>query len=190
MIRRHHGVDIPVEIYHGVPKGWYAHEIVAQHKALGGAFSIETAEPREPGAPGWMPERKAWLYYRSTMYRIADGVRAGDAACAELAIRYIELNYIGSYSGFIRVKLARSLVNAPLDTQQKRRLNDHFYELVITRNYSEEFSNYIRVWRKIITDKMLVDLKSYGDKKQRSGENKVAKSQGKLAELIAKLERP
>jgi hypothetical protein len=183
MIRRHHGVDIPVEIYHGVPKGWYAHEIVAQHIALRGTFSIETPEPREPGAPSWMPERKAWLYYRATMYRLADGVRAGDAACAELAIRYIELNYIGSYSGFIRSKLARSLVNAALDARQKRRLNDHFYELVVTSRYSEEFANYIRVWRRTITDKMLTDLKSHGD-------NKAKNSQVKLAELIAKLERP
>ena len=181
MVWRHHGVDIPLEIYHGVPKGWYAHDIVAVHKQMRGTYNISGADAAEPGAPGWLPERKAWLDYRETMYRVADGVRAGDAACLEIAIRYIELNYIGSYSGFIRAKLARRLVNAAFDERQKRRLNDHFFQLVTTSNYSEEFAGYKRIWRKIITNDVRQKLKTHR-------ETKVIKSQSKLDELIKSLE--
>ena len=188
MIWRHHGVDIPIEVYHGVPQGWYAHEIVAAHKQLRGTFEVAGPEAIEPGAPSWMPERKAWLQYRATLKRVADGVRAGDAACVELAIRFIELNYIGSYSGFIRSKLARSLAKATFDARQKRRLNDHFLELVMTSNYSREFGGYIRLWKKIITDDVLVTLKRYGETKQPSRSNTVAKSLAKFQDLISALE--
>lgn len=189
MIRRHHGEEIPIEIYHGVPKGWAAREIVAAHAGMRGTFSIEGPEATEPGAPSWMPERYEWLQYRATLYRVADGVRAGDTACVELAIRYIELGYIGSYSGYIRAKLARRLVAAAIDERQKVRLNDHFFRLVTSRNYSEEFSQYVRLWKNILTDGMLAKLRSYGATQQRPDDNTHATPRPRLQDLITRLER-
>ena len=75
MVWRYHGKQIPLEIYHGVPEGWYAHEIIAEHSRLGGVFPISGPVATEPGAPEWFPERFDWLQYRETLYtsRMASG---------------------------------------------------------------------------------------------------------------------
>src|SRR5512132_3998838 len=114
MVWTHRGKKIPLEVYHGVPPGWHSEEVIAEHSRLEPTHELCVPEVTEPGAPPWLPDRKAWLRYRATLYEVANGIAAGDPACVELAIRYIELRYIGSYSGFIREKLARRLVRAEL----------------------------------------------------------------------------
>jgi hypothetical protein len=152
------GQPIPLEVYHGVPEGWHATEIVLAHKSLGGTFELDGPEATEPGAPSWLPDRHAWLQYRQALYRVADGSRTGDPACVELAVRYIELRYIGSYSGFIRARLARALKRASLSEEQRARLNSHFRSLVLRRDWCGEFSEYFRLWRWIIRDEELIQL--------------------------------
>ena len=158
MVWTYRGRAIPLEVYHGVPKGWYEIQIIAEHAQLGGTFNLSGPEATEPGAPSWMPERHAWLQYRQALYRLADGVLAHDAACVELAIRYIELRYIGSYSGFIRSLLARRLKHASLSADQKRRLHHHFAELVKNDERTEEFRDYVNLWRRVATDAELETL--------------------------------
>jgi hypothetical protein len=158
MVWTHRGRAIPLEVYHGVPKGWYAQQIVAEHAQLGGTFDLNCPEATEPGAPSWMPERHAWLQYRQALYRLADGILAQDAACVELAIRYIELRYIGSYSGFVRSLLSRRLKHASLSKEQKTRLHRHFAGLVKDDERTEEFRDYVKLWRQIVTDEELETL--------------------------------
>lgn len=141
---------MPLEVYHGVPAGWYSAEIIAAHKALGGEFSISGSEATEPGAPSWMPERNEWLQYRATLYRVANGVRADDPACVELAVRFIELRYIGSYSGYIRERLARALKSANLTDVQAVRLDKHFRGLLVEREHTVEFREFFPLWRAIL----------------------------------------
>lgn len=158
MIWTYRGQPIPLEVYHGVPKGWYAADVVAAHAALGGSFALQGQEATEPGAPPWLPERHAWLQYRATLYRLAEGVRAGDGACAELAIRYIELHHIGSYSGYARARLARSLKWARLNEPQRQRLHAHSSALVTSDVRTHEFAEYARLWRRIIRADERADL--------------------------------
>ena len=140
---------IPPEQYHGVPKGWSKPEIIAEHSKLGGIFSIDGADATEPGAPDFLPDRYNWLQYRQTLYRVGDGVRVNDEACVELAIRYIELNYIGSYSGYIREKLARALKTVSLPPPQATRLKEHFAALVEQENCLQEFAQYRKLLQKL-----------------------------------------
>ena len=152
MIWTYRGKAIPLEIYHGVPKGWYATEIIAEHARLGGNCDVSGPEATEPGAPSWMPERKAWLQYRATLYRVADGVKANDPACVELAIRYIEMRYIGSYSGFVRSLLSRRLKSASLTLKQVKRLHHHFRCLLLSGERTVEFNDFFKLWRLLITE--------------------------------------
>jgi hypothetical protein len=172
MIWEYRGQPIPLEVYHGVPKGWRAEEILAEHRRLGGTFRLEGPEATEPAAPSWLPERHAWLQYRQTLYRIAEGARAGDPACAELAIRYIGLRYIGSYSGFVRTRLARALKHAVLTEGQRARLHAHFRGLVMQQERSSEFGEYLRLWRRIITkpelERLLFELREQPDGEARA----------------------
>jgi len=142
-------LNIPLKIYHGVPKGWSKDEILKAHKSLGGAFSIDGEIVTEPGAPAYLPDRYNWLQYRATLYRVNEGVKANDIACIELSIRYIELNYIGSYSGFIREKLARALKNATLTESQTGRLKEHFQNLINRHECFQEFREYKKLFDKL-----------------------------------------
>ena len=81
--------------------------------------------------------------------RVSTGVRANDDACIELAIRYIELNYIGSYSGFIREKLARALKSVLLAPSHSSRLKKHFASLVAEDNCFQEFGEYRKLLKKL-----------------------------------------
>lgn len=157
---------VTLETYHGVPKGWSKAELLAAHRTLRGSFPIEEPEATEPGSPAWLPDRRNWLEYRTTLYRIAEGVRVNDAACIELAVRYIELRYIGSYSGFIRARLARGLKNSALTDQQKERLNRVFLGVVERRDYTEEFNEYVKLWQRIVSAKALKILESVAAKHQ------------------------
>ena len=140
---------LPLETYHGVPRGWCKQDILAAQDTLRGSYELDGPDATEPGAPNWLPDRWNWLQYRATLHRVADGVRAGDHGCVEIAVRYIILRHIGSYSGFIRARLARALKNAVLSMQQKERLNSHFLMLVENADFTEEFSEYVKLWRRI-----------------------------------------
>ena len=150
MVWTHQGIDIPLEIYHGIPSGWSASDLVAEHARLGGVHDISVGRIAGP-RPDWLPQRSEWLRYRETLYRIADGVSHGDLACIELAVRFIELRYIGSYSGFIREKLARRLRWAEINPDQRLRLHRHLRMLVLRGERTQEFRDYIKLWRVLIT---------------------------------------
>lgn len=135
--------------YHRVPAGWHAHEIALEHAKLGGTYDLSGPEATEPGAPAWMPERHAWLQYRQMLYRISEGISAGDAASIELAVRFIELRYIGSYSGYLRSRFYRRLRRAPLMAGQARRLDAHFWSLAFAGIRSHEFKDYLPLWHRV-----------------------------------------
>ncbi len=147
---RHRGRQLTLEDYHGVPAGWRAEEIAATHAGLSGTFPITAIELGRWSAPAWMPDREAWLRHMAILNRVAEGVRAGDAACVELAIRYIELQHIGSYSGYRRAKLARSLKHAAMTEPQRSRLNALFLRHVRDRDYTIEVRDYWPVWHRIV----------------------------------------
>nr|WP_309684441.1 hypothetical protein [Armatimonas sp.] len=151
---------VSLETYHGVPAGWSKTELIAIHRALGGSFMIASPEATEPGAPSWLPDRKNWLQYRATLYKIADGVRAKDPACIELAVRYIELHYIGSYSGYLRTHLARGLKHASLSAEQKERLDRVFLSMVKRGDYTCEFREYVKIWQHIASPEAIAFIRS------------------------------
>lgn len=144
------------ETYHGVPAGWSKSELITAHRALGGSFDI--------GSSSWLPDRKNWIQYRATLYKIAEGVRAKDPACIELAVRYIELRYIGSYSGYIRTRLARGLKHASLSAEQKERLDQVFLSIVKSRDYTCEFREYVKIWQHIASPEALAFIRSLAAK--------------------------
>ena len=151
---------VPLETYHGVPRGWTKCEILEAQKTLHASYDLDGADATEPGAPNWLPDRWNWLQYRATLYRVSDGVRAGDHGCIEIAVRYIVLRHIGSYSGFIRARLARALKNASMTMQQNERLNSHFLTLVESGEFTEEFSEYVKLWCRIASQRALTQLVS------------------------------
>jgi hypothetical protein len=143
--------------YHAIPEGWDEDSLLAEYRRLNGSGSIE------PGAP--IVDPSPWRRYRHILYYIASAVGKGDLAGIELAVRYIELHYIGSYAGYIRALLARRLKHAPLSREQRTRLARHFYGLLEAEERCAEFSVYISLWRRIIAPAEILAVKSLVDER-------------------------
>ena len=131
------------EEYHAVPDGWDAASLASAHATLHGKFDIRPTQIPDT----WDP----WLKYRQTLYNVANGVRSNDVACVELAVRFIEFHFIGSYAGFIRSRKARRLKHSPLTDKQQERLSDHFLGPLRQGERCHEFSDYLSLWRSIAT---------------------------------------
>lgn len=144
---------VPWNVYHGIPVGWTKDDMVSAHRQMRGTYLIDSSFSMASGIREPTQEQLAWFDYRRTLYKIADGVRVGDRACIELAIRYIELRFIGSYSGFIRALLARRLKHVDLDTMMQERLIRHFEMIEANRDYTAEFRDYEKLWKCIATAK-------------------------------------
>jgi len=130
--------DLTFEQYHDVPAQWSAEGIVQQMQSLGGRYDLSYSGPRG---------------YQVMWYRLSDGIRAHDAACIELAVRFIEDRFISSYSGFARTRMARALKQAQLSEDQKSRLSHHFLRLLETGDRTDEFSQYLRLWPTVISSR-------------------------------------
>jgi hypothetical protein len=157
--------------YQAVPQGWDAESLVAEHRGLNGRGSIELSAPRDDLSP-----RQRYL---RTMYYIAEKLKTRDLASIELAVRYIELHYIGSYAGYIRALLARRLKHAPLSREQRARLARHFYSLLAAEERCREFGDYIGLWRRIIAPAEILAVKALveecGPKDKKFGETLLQK---------------
>ena len=141
--------------YQAVPPGWDAESLVAEHRRLNGSGSIELGASMDG-----VPPRQRYL---RTMYYIAEKLKTRDLASIELAVRYIELHYIGSYAGYIRALLARRLKHAPLSREQRARLARHFYGLLAAEERCREFGDYIGLWRRIIAPGEILAVKALVD---------------------------
>ncbi len=135
--------NLSFEDYHAIPERWTPAVVLAIHKTLGGNFDIATRPRVAVGGRGRSDYRALW-------YNIADGVRAGDQACVELAIQFIEEHLIVSYSGFARSRIARALRHCSLSQSQKGRLSAQFLTLLATGNRCEEFSEYLKLWPLVV----------------------------------------
>ena len=141
--------NTPLTYYHSVPVGWAKAEVLSsEYQSFRSEYKLDTSKVTKPGAPSWMPDRYNWLRYKHMLYEVAKGVRARDGACIELAVRYIELNHFGSYSGFIRTKLAKSLLKQKLSMSQKERLCIHFKRLIRIGQCFHEFRQYKKLMKK------------------------------------------
>lgn len=136
--------NLSFEEYHTVPPAWTPSAVVDRHRKLDGTFDISVT-------PRVAIDQHGRSDYRAIWYNIADGIRAGDLACVELAVSFIEDRFIVSYSGYARVRLARALAHASLSALQKERLSSHFLKLLEASEKCDEFSEYVKLWPRVIT---------------------------------------
>ena len=144
---------VPTEVYHEVPPGWTKAEMLTAHRNMRGEFSIDIGM-NYPCARADVSEAcRRWYEYRETLRRVAEGARANDAACVELAVRYVEQRHIASESGYARARFVRALKSADLLDQQKERLNRHFISIVERRDFARGVIYDLKLWVRIASPK-------------------------------------
>ena len=151
---RRHTLVAGAFMSHGIfttrsPPGWTKAEMLIAHRNMRGEFSIDIGMNYRCASVPMSDECRRWHEYHETLQRVVDGARANDAACVELAVRYIEQRHIVSGSGYNRTRLVQSLKNADLLDQQKEHLNRHFISIVEHRDFTKGFRYDLRLWVRI-----------------------------------------
>ena len=113
---------VPAQVYSAVPSDWDVDALLAEHARLGGSYDIRPLSRRWCDTP--------FGSYRQVLDHIAEGLKANDSACVELAVRFVECRFIHSYSGYIRSRMARRLKHASFTNEQRQRLSAHFLALL------------------------------------------------------------
>ena len=105
-----------------------------------------------------------WVY--NIMESVVDGVRLGDQACVEISVEYIADNVMGSGTGYIRERMARSLRHADLSKSQKTRLTNVFLSQLARGDLHKEFKEYIRLFRAIGVGDHRSSIENYSTSKK------------------------
>lgn len=147
--------QLSFEQYHQVPVIWQVAPLLELHQQLGGWFALAST-PRL----ALRADRPQLSHNHVALwYNLADGIRAGDSICAELAVRFIEAHLIVSYAGYARLRLLRALKNTALDAKQKFRLSRHFLLRLQQQDREPGFHEVLRLWKKIIPPEHLLKVK-------------------------------
>ena len=121
---------------------------------LGGVRGFELV-PRTYTNSGGM----TWVY--NIMESVVDGVRLGDQACIEISVEYIEDQVMGSCTGYIRERMARTLRHAQLSSSQRDRLARVFLFQLASGCLYKEFKEYIRLFKVIGVDEYRASIERF-----------------------------
>jgi hypothetical protein len=128
---------------------WSVDAVTAKYSrlrsSLGGASGFSLEPVTHTNAEGMI-----WVCH--IMDKVNEGIKSGDAPCVELAVEYIKDNVMGSSTGYIRGRLARSLKQAQLSDNQKHRLAETFLGQLEGQMIYQEFKEYIRLFKTIGVD--------------------------------------
>jgi hypothetical protein len=89
----------------------------------------------------------SWTY--PIVDRVVEGVRAGDLACVELAVEFIESAAHQPFGRILHANVARALRAAALTPVQVERLRQRILEMLVLGHVPHEYHEYSKLLRKI-----------------------------------------
>lgn len=92
-------------------------------------------------------KEKRWIY--PVMNRVIEGIEAGDPACAEIGVEFIEESASFPFGMILKSDTARALRRATLTEGQKERIRKRVTEMICTGYLPREFRQYAKLARKI-----------------------------------------
>lgn len=88
-----------------------------------------------------------WIY--PVMDRVVEGVEAGDPACVEIGVEFIEESASFPFGMMLKSNTARALRRAPLTDEQRERIRKRVVEMLCTGYLPREYRQYAKLVRKI-----------------------------------------
>jgi hypothetical protein len=90
---------------------------------------------------------KRWIY--PVMDRVIEGIEAGDLACAEIGIEFIEEDQSFDFGQILKSNTARALRRIALTEEQKERIRKRVVAMLIAGYLPREYRQYVKLARKI-----------------------------------------
>lgn len=134
---------MPVTDYNGEGL-WCRREILARYARYAGEMGI----PLRDLSPTVHSEQgRHWLY--PVMEKVIEGIVAGDAACVQLGVEFIEENTKFPFGKVLKSKTARALRVASLSDVQQQRIRRRVFGLLQAGHVPHEYREYAKLVRKI-----------------------------------------
>jgi len=138
---------------------WSVDEILKRYTEYARAFGIQ---PRELTPRSHSTGDTTWIY--PVMDCVVDGIEAGDSACAELGIEFIETSDSFAFGMIIKSNVARALRRTPLTEAQKERIRRRVVEMLEAGYLPRELRQYAKLARKLGLREFLPRIKHLADR--------------------------
>jgi hypothetical protein len=124
---------------------WSVERVLSRYAGYVKKYRIEA--PRELAPLVHEEGEKRWIY--PVMYRVIEGIEAGDLACAEIGIEFIEEDQSFTFGQVLKSNTARALRRIQLTEEQKERIRKRVVVMLIAGYLPREYRQYARLARKI-----------------------------------------
>jgi hypothetical protein len=100
---------------------------------------------------------KHWIY--PVMERVIDGIGAGDAACIEIGIEFVESDEKFPFGKTLKSRTARTLRRALLTPYQVERIRRRVIGMLVAGHVPHEFRDYAKLLKKIGVGPQWVEIR-------------------------------
>lgn len=91
--------------------------------------------------------QRRWVY--PLMDEVIKGIEAGDKACAQIGVEFIEEDEFFSTGMLLKINTARALRRTKLTSDQVERIRKRVVEMLIAGNTPREYRQYLKLLRKV-----------------------------------------
>jgi len=123
---------------------WTAARVIERYQARARELRVE---PRALAARVDESHAGRWVY--PVMDDVIEGIAAGDAACVEIGIEFLEPRLVLPFGRSLHCATARALRRAALSSWQAARLRTRIYAMLLAGWVPREFRDYAKLLRRI-----------------------------------------
>ena len=132
--------------YNGLGR-WTLEAILGRYAEYARRFHCET--PRDLTPAQYEKGDKRWIY--PVMDQVIRGIDAGDSACIQIGVEFIEEDAKFPFGKTLKANTARSLRHASLTPEQIARIRSRVIGLLVAGHIPHEFREYAKLLRKVGT---------------------------------------
>jgi hypothetical protein len=124
---------------------WSAERVVERYRDR--ARELGIAEPRDLTPQVHEAGTHRWIY--PVMDQVIEGIVAGDAACVEIGIDFLQPGLVLPFGRRLHAATARALRRASISSWQASRLRTRIYRMLVEGWVPAEFREYAKLLRRI-----------------------------------------
>jgi hypothetical protein len=138
---------------------WSADAIVSRYETYARRSGIDP--PRDIRPLVVEQKGKRWIY--PVMDKVIEGIEAGDPACADIGVEFIEESASFTFGSILKSNTARALRRVPLNAEQVYRIRKRIVVMMCTDYMPREFRQYSRLGRKVGFESSLPEIEAKAD---------------------------
>jgi len=135
---------------------WSVEQVLSRYASYVKKYRIQAPRGLAPLVSG--EGEKRWVY--PVMDRVIEGIEAGDLACAEIGIEFIEEDQSFDFGQILKSNTARALRRIELTEEQKERIRKRVVAMLIAGYLPREYRQYAKLARKIGLREWFDEMKS------------------------------